>query len=108
MSKQATAGRSGSASETAASAASDFGWCRGARSVSAFKLVDHAGIEAHGVAEPFAAVNDPVADRVGGTEPIVVERPSQRVRVNARLRRVELALPQERVVGVEQPQLDRA
>ena len=65
-------------------------------------------IEAHGVAEPLAAVDDPVADRVGRTEPIVVERPSQRVRVNARLRRGELALAEERVVGVEQPQLDRA
>ncbi len=63
MSKQATAGTSGRTRSTTASAASDFGWCSGARSVSARRCASTASSSEHRAAEARAAVDDPVAHR---------------------------------------------
>ena len=75
MSKQATAGSPGSALDTASSAASDFGWCSGARSTSSAQPAAHRGVDPHRLAEALAAVHDPVPDRVGLAKALAERRP---------------------------------
>ena len=62
MSKQATAGTSGRIPVTTSSAASDFGWWSGARSVRARMRVHDRGVDPDRAGELRPAVDDPVAD----------------------------------------------
>ena len=68
VSKHATAGTSGRTAVTAASAARDFGWWSGARSVRASRRRDDAGVDPHGSGEGRPAVDDPVAHDVHRAE----------------------------------------
>ena len=107
MSKHATAGTSGSARCTASSAASDFGWCSGASAVSSCSAASTSSSIDDRVAEALAAVDDPVADRVGRHRQRV-ERRGDGVGLDQRAERRQLAAPEPGVVGVEQRQLEAA
>ena len=63
--------RPGSARRTASSAASDFGWCSGARSVELLERRRTRVVDQHRRREPRAAVHHPVAD---GVEPVPATR----------------------------------
>ena len=107
MSKQAIAGTSGSCSETACSAASDFGWCSGARSVSCSSARGDLVVDQHRAGEPLAAVDDPVHDRLGVIETVAQRRLELR-RIDLRARSLELTLGEDPVVVGDQAELERA
>ena len=82
-------GVSGSAASTASSAASDFGWCSGARSVSARSSRTTPSSTRTGRPEALAAVDDPVADgvdRPGAGDPRRAARPRRPASAGRRCR----------------------
>ena len=65
------------------------------------------GIDPHRLAEPLAAVDDPVPDRIGVGEP-VLERAAQLVVIYRSARGGQLPLRERLVIGPQQRQLDAA
>ena len=108
VSKHATAGTPGSArARRASSAASDLGWCSGARSVSARSAATTSASTRDRRAEALAAVDDPVADRVDRAQRRASASASAASSTSA-ARRGEVGLGEQRVAGAEQPQLQAA
>ena len=108
VSKQATARHVRQDALTASSAASDFGWWSGARSVSAAKAAHRPSSSSRDrAAEPRPAVDDAVADGVDRAQ--AVRAPSAIApRSAAAARRRQVARRRRPVVGVEDPQLEAA
>ena len=106
VSKQATAGHVGQHRLTASRAASDFGWCSGARSVSARELLPDARVDQDRPAEQVPAVHDPVPDRVHVPERL--DRGLDRRRVVRAARRRQVGGAHHRVRVVEDAELEAA
>ena len=104
VSKQATCGTPGQRPATASSAASVFGWCSGARSVRSSSAGRDAVVDHH----RHRGTACRRAPRGGRRRRPSRDRASRRAARSAPSRSPEVALLEQPVAGVEQPQLQAA
>ena len=98
--------RPGGRAVTAASAASDFGWWSGARSVRARRCAHDLAVDPDGLRVARSAVDDPVADGVDRPEPADGARHGGGVGQPAG--RGQVRRPHDPIVRVEHPELQAA
>ena len=104
VSKQATCRTPGRTALTASSAASDFGWWSGARSVRASQSLPHRAVDPDRLAELRAAVDHAVADSVDPPE--AADRLLHIVHDVGRVRRRQVRRRCQAVVGLEDTELE--